>query len=177
MHAQEHSTVREGLVIGLLGAIVAAVWYLVFDLAAGRPLYTFDILGRILFDTGTGAGAGIAAGPVLGFVVLHFAVYLLAGMGLAVMAHAASRNISLRMGVWLALVVAFCFLLGVTYALNVYTGGRLPAWEIIAGIVLSVGGMAWILWRRHPRLSRSFEEVPLGDEVRTPGHAPGGPKV
>lgn len=176
MHANEHSTVREGLVIGLLGAIVSAIWYLVFDIAAGRPLYTFAILGRIFFDAEPGA-AGVGAGPVFGFVVLHFALFLLAGLGLAAMAHAASRNVSLRMGVWLALVVAFCFLLGVTYALNIYTGGRLPAWEIVGGVVLAVGGMAWILWRRHPRLSRSFEEVPLGDEVETPGHAPGGPRV
>ena len=81
-----------------------------------------------------------------------------------------------RQVVFLAVLLytAFHFLV---FALNVSTGNRLPLWEVIGGGILGVAAMAWRLWRRHPRLSRSFDHVPLGDEVRTPPHAPGGPRV
>ena len=49
MHAEEHSTVREGLVTGLLGASVVAVWYFLVDSAAGQPFHTPNVLGKILF--------------------------------------------------------------------------------------------------------------------------------
>ena len=77
------------------------------------------------------------------------------------------------MGVWLGLVIAFCYLLGLTHMVNQWTGGRLPLWEVIGGTVLGVVTMAWLLWRRHPRLERSFQEAPLGDEVRHAGTCAG----
>jgi hypothetical protein len=178
MHTREHSTAHEGLVTGLLGAAVVAVWYALWDVATGRPLHTFNVLGRIFLQGDVNPGVrALDPGAVAGFIVLHFAVFLLAGMGLALLAHLASRNPALRMGVWIGLVVAFCFLTGLTFMLNVSTGNRLPLFEVFVGGVLGIASMAWILWRHHPRLRRSFEEVPLGDEVRTPGHSPGGPRV
>jgi hypothetical protein len=77
------------------------------------------------------------------------------------------------MGVWIGLVVGGCLLTGLTYMLTVSTRDRLPLPEVIGGGVLGIASMAWLLWRLHPRLRRSFDELPLGDEVRTPGHAPG----
>jgi hypothetical protein len=114
---------------------------------------------------------------VLGFLVLLIVISVLAGCGLALMTHLAARNPAFRMGIWLGLVIAFCYLLGLTHMLNQWTGGRLPLWELIGGTTFGIVTMGWILWRRHPRLARSFEEAPLGDEVHTPGHAPGGPRV
>jgi hypothetical protein len=178
MRAQEHSTAREGLLTGLLGAIVVAVWYAVCDVAGARPLHTFNVLGRVLLQGDVNPGArALDAGAVGGFLVLHLLVFLLAGTALTFLVHLASRNLALRMGVWIGLVVAFCFLLGLTYMLNVSTADRLPLWEVLGGAALGVGTMAWVLWRRHPRLGRSLDQVPLGDEVRTPPHAPGGPRV
>lgn len=178
MHEREHSTIREGLATGLLGAGVAAAWYLLWDLVAGRPLHTFNVLGRILFQAELSPGTGgIDPTAVGGFVLVHLLVFLLAGAGLALLAHLASRNIALRMGVWIGLVVAFCFLSGLVYMLSTATDERLPLWAVLGGSLLGVGSMAWYLWRRHPRLRRSFDRTPLGDEVRSPPHAPGGPRV
>ena len=63
---------------------------------------------------------------------------VLAGWGLTLLTHLAARNPALRMGVWLGLVIAFCYLLGLTHMLNQWTGGRLPLWEIIGGTTLGV---------------------------------------
>ena len=178
MAAQEHSTVREGLATGLLGAVVVAVWYLVWDLAAGRPLHTFSTLGRIFFQADLNPGArAIDPSAVVAFLVLHVLLFVLVGIVLTKVTHLAARNPALRMGVWLGLVIASLFTAGLLYMLNLSTADRLPLWEVIGAGVLGVGIMAWHLWRRHPRLGRSFDEAPLGDEVRTPPHPPGGPRA
>ncbi len=178
MAAQEHSTFREGLGTGLVGAAVVAVWYVLCDLVAGRPLHTLNALGRIFIGGQVPTTGGpIDAGAVIGSLLLLVVTSVLAGWGLTLLTHLAARNRALRMGVWLGIVIAFCYLLGLTHMVNQWTGGRLPLWEVIGGTVLGVVTMVWLLWRRHPRLERSFHEAPLGDEVRTPGHAPGGPRV
>ena len=178
MQAQEHSTAREGLATGLLGAVVVAVWYLLCDILSGQPLETMNVLGRIFLQGDVNPGPrAVDAGAVGGFFVLHLAVFLLIGMALAKVTHLAAANLTLRMGVWLGLVVAFLFLTGLVYMLNVSTGNRLPLWEVLGGGVLGVAAMGWRLWRRHPGLRRSFDQVPLGDEVRSPPHASGGPRA
>ena len=178
MQGRGHSTVREGLATGLLGAVLVAVWYLLSDVISGQPFETMNVLGRIFLQGDVNPGPrAIDPAAVAGFVVLHLAVFALIGLALTKVTHLADANLSLRMGVWIGLVVACMFLTGVVFALNVSTGNRLPLWEVIGGGVLGVTAMAWSLWRRHPRLSRSFDQVPLGDEVRSPPHAPGGPRV
>jgi hypothetical protein len=178
MAAQEHSAIREGFGVGLIGAGVVALWYIVCDLLAGRqPLFTFNALGHIFIGGELPDGGAVDPGAVLGFLALLLVVSVLAGWALTLLSHLASRNPSLRMGVWLGLVITFCLFLGHTHMLNLWAGGRLPLWEILIGTTLSVVIMGWILWRRHPGLRRSFEETPLGDEVRTPGHAPERPRV
>ena len=57
MHPQEHSTIREGLVTGVLGAAAVALWYLVVDAAAGRPFHTPNALGGVLFRGDASPGA------------------------------------------------------------------------------------------------------------------------
>ena len=161
---------------GLIGAAVVAVWYLVWDILSGRPFETMNVLGRIFLQGDLNPGPrAIDAAAVAGFLVLHVAVFLLIGLALAKVTHLAAANLSLRMGVWIGLVVAFLFLTGLVYMLNVSTGNRLPLWEVLGGGVLGVAAMGVWLWRRHPGLRRSFDQVALGDEVRTPQH-PGGPR-
>ena len=174
MQTQEHSTLREGLATGLLGGVVTAVWYVVCDFATGRPFYTFSVLGRILLQGDVNPGErAIDPAAVIGFVVLHFLLFALVGIGLTVLAHLASRNPALRMGVWLGLVISFLLTAGLVYMLNISTGDRVPLWEVLGASVIGVGVMARHLWRRHPGIGRS---LPLGDEVRTPTHAPGSPR-
>ncbi|MFL5493372.1 MAG: hypothetical protein ACJ8DC_03205, partial [Gemmatimonadales bacterium] len=106
MHAREHSTLREGIVAGLFGGLIVAIWYLLFDTASGHPLRTPNTLGRIFLrgDVNPGLRA-LVPQAILGYAVLHFLLYTLVGMGLTLLIHLATRNIALRMGVWLGLVI------------------------------------------------------------------------
>jgi hypothetical protein len=173
MHAEQHSTVREGISTGLVGGLLVALWYLVFDTAAGHPLRTPDTFGRIFFHGDVNPGPrGLLPQAILGFTLLHFVFYILVGMVLTLLVHLAARNIALRMGVWLGLVSAFCLFVGLTFMLTTSTGERLPLWSVLGGSLLGVGAMGTYLWRRHPRLRQSFDRAPLGSEVKTPPHPP-----
>lgn len=175
MHEEQHSTFREGIITGLIGALIVAAWYLVFDAAAGRPFHTPNVLGKIFFRGDLQPGVrNVVPGVVAGYTLLHLVLFALVGMGLTLLVHLASRNIALRMGVWIGLVVAFSFFAGLTYMLATATGERLPLWSVIGGSLLGVVAMGAYLWRRHPRLTGSFREAPLGDEVEPPPHPPGG---
>jgi hypothetical protein len=174
MHAQEHSTVREGLVVGLLGAVVVAAWYFVFDVAAGKPFHTPNVLGKVFFRGDLEPGVReIVPRVVAGYTVLHLVVFALAGIGLTLLVHLAARHLALRMGLWMGLVLVFAFFAGLTYMLTTATGERLPVWSVVGGSLLAVAAMGWYLWRRHPRLA---SDAPLGDEVKTTPHAPGAPR-
>jgi hypothetical protein len=172
MQVQEHSTVREGLITGLLGAVVVAAWYFVVDTAAGQPFHTPNVLGKIIFRGDLTPGVRhVVPEVVAGFTVLHLVLFTLVGSLLTLLTHTALRNLALRMGVWIGLVVAFCFSAGITYMLAVATGERLPLWSVLGGSFLGIAAMGWYLMRRHPGLRETGP--PLGDEVDTPPHPRG----
>lgn len=175
MHAQEHSTVREGLIAGLLGATIVAGWYLVFDTAAGRPFYTPNALGKLFFRGDLGPGdREVIPGIVAGYTVLHLIAFALAGIALTFLVHLTTRNLGLRMGLWMGLVVAFFLFTGLSYMLTTATGERVPFWSVVGGSLAAVAAMGWYLWRRHPGLATDAQ---LGDEVEATPHAPGSPRV
>jgi hypothetical protein len=178
MHVEKHSTFREGLVTGAIGALIVTVWYFIVDAAGGQPFRTPNVLGKIFFRGNLAPGIrSIVPEIVLGYTLIHFMVFAMVGMGLTMLVHLATRNIALRMGVWIGLVVAFGLFAGLTYMMGTATDERLSPWPVISGSLLGVLGMAGYLWRRHPRLGRSFDDASLGAEVPAPPHPPGGPQA
>lgn len=176
MH-EEHSTVREGLISGLIGALIVAAWYFVLDAAAGRPFHTPNMLGKIFFRGDVPpAGGAIVPVAVAAYTMLHVLTFALAGVALTLLAHLASRDLSLRMGIWIGLVVAWFFFAGVTFTVATLTGERLPLWAIIVGSLLGTSSMATYLWRRHPQLARSFQDHSRGGEMEAPPHPPRSPR-
>jgi hypothetical protein len=174
MQRREHSVIREGTIAGIVGAVVAAVWLFVFDMATGRPLQTPNAVGRVLFAGDLNPGARvISPEAILGFGLVHLITFLVGGIALTALAHLVSRSPALRMGLWIGLVVAFGYFAGIAYMLTTSTGGRVPFWSLAGGNFLALGAMAWYLWRRHPQLGI---RAPLGSEVRATPHAPGAPQ-
>ena len=174
MQRREHSVIREGAIAGILGAVVAAAWLFLLDVAAGRPLQTPNGLGRVLFAGDVNPGARvIAPEAVVGFTLVHLVTFLVGGIALTGVVHLVSRNPALRMGLWIGLVVIFGYFAGLAYMLTTSTGGRVPFWPVAGGNFLALAAMAWYLWRRHPRLAIG---APLGSEVTPTPHAPGAPQ-
>lgn len=178
MGAQRHSTITEGVLTGVIGAVIVAGWYFIVDTAGGQPLHTPSVLGKIFLRGDlTPSVERISTAAVLGYTVIHFIVFALVGIGLTLLVHQAERNTTLRMGVWLGFTIAFGLFAGYTYGLATAAGERFSPWSVISGSLLGVLGMAGYLWRRHPRLGRSFHEAPLGSEVPPPPHPPERPRA
>jgi hypothetical protein len=175
-HHQAHSTLREGLLTGLIGGLVVAVWYIAVDFGRGRPLYTPNVLGQVFVGRDTMPTVHIEPQAVAEYSLLHFGVFLLLGLVLATLTHMAVRNPALRMGVWLGLVISFMFFLGFLFMLYSATEERFPWWPALGGSLLGIGSMGFYLWRRHPDLRGTFREAPLGAEVKPPPHPPGAPR-
>jgi hypothetical protein len=173
MQGREHSVIREGIMVGILGAVVDAFWLLVFDVTAGRPLQTPNALGRVFFAGDVNPGARvISPEAVLGFSFIHLIIYLVGGIALTGIIHLVSRNPAFRMGLWIGVVVVFACFTGLAYMLATSTGDRVSFWPVGLGNLLALVAMAWFLWRRHPRLGT---RAPLGSEVEVTPHAPGAP--
>ena len=56
MNTAGRSALREGIVAGLIGAAVVALWFFVFDILRGRPFFTPGALGSALFLGSSTAG-------------------------------------------------------------------------------------------------------------------------
>lgn len=78
---EESTWIRDGIVSGVVGATVIALFFLVIDLLGGRPLWTPHALGSAVFF---GETVPDDASPVpyivVGYTVLHGAVFLIAGL-------------------------------------------------------------------------------------------------
>ncbi len=175
MSVRTHSTVREGVLVGLVGAAAAAAWYLVTDLISGVPLRTPNTLGQVfLRGDSLPRPEAIQLGAVAGYTLIHLVSFVAVGVVLTWLVHLVIRQRSLRMGLWLGLVLGFTWLLLHTYLLTPTTGYRLPWWSTVGGAAIGSLGLAYFLWRRHPALRHALDAVPLGDEVESPPAAPGG---
>jgi hypothetical protein len=175
MPHQHHSTIREGLVTGLIGALIVTAWYFAVDLGRGQALYTPNVLGQVFVQGDTiPAVHTTSSEAVVQYELLHFGVFCLFGWGLAALTHSAVRNPALRMAVWMGVVIGFVFLVGFFYMLHWLTDQAFPWWTSLIASVLGVGSMGLYLWRRHPALQTS---LPLGAEVKPPPHPPRTPRA
>ena len=113
------SVLREGIVTGLIGATVVAVWFLVFDLARGKPLFTPALLGNALFyGVNNPLGLEVTLGPVIGYTIIHGLAFIAFGViAASVMSVSESEP-----AVFVAFVILFAcfevFVLGVVGALG-----------------------------------------------------------
>jgi hypothetical protein len=147
---------QEGIIAGTLGAATIALWFLVLDILAGRPLYTPNVLGIALFKGRGGlvpqAYVEISLGIVVAFTAIHWLVFALIGGLASRLLGLAEHNPNLGFGVLLLFVLfeggflsaAMLFAEPVLHAL---------AWQsVLIGNLLAALAMGGYLWRRHPHL-------------------------
>jgi hypothetical protein len=146
----------EGLVAGLVGAATVAIWFLVLDVIAGRPLHTPTILGTALFRGGQGLASPETVPVSLEMVVLytwvHALVFCVIGGVAARLLAVAERQPNAGFGILLLFVVlAFGFLMvTLIFAEPVLRALTWPA--ILGGNLLAAGTMGVYFRRRHPDL-------------------------
>jgi hypothetical protein len=163
MAERSHSISAEGTDVGIIGGLAVAVWFLVLDSIAGRPLHTPSLLGQVvLMGDSTPDTQGIVFGAILLYTAFHFVVFALLGMGLVALVHWGTENSVVRyalLPVFLAFEVLFYGLLEV---LSEGTGELFPFWAVVSANTLAAISMGLYLWIRHPAFRRSIQDTPLG---------------
>jgi hypothetical protein len=153
----QRSVLREGIVAGLIGAAVVAVWYFVFDFARGQALLTPTLLGAFVFE-GALSPAGIdpALGPIVKYTILHGVAFMAFGVIAATMIAVAERERSL----FVAFVILFAsfevFFIAVLGAFGQSILGALVWWSVLIGNLLASIAMLGYLFREHRALPASL---------------------
>jgi hypothetical protein len=157
MAPTERSILREGVVAGLIGAAVVAVWFLVFDIARGRPFLTPGLLGAAVFRGVTNPADVVPTfGNVLGYTIIHGLAFIAFGVVAASLMAVSEREPAL----FLAFVILFAsfevFVFGLLGALGKSMLGALVWWAILVGNLLASIAMLWYFFRAHRALPRTL---------------------
>ena len=144
---------EEGILSGLIGAAVIAMWFFMIDMLQGRPFHTPNMLGRALFagETAPSALAPISIDyrTVLMFTLAHAIVFVLIGTAAAGLIRVAGRSPNYGFGILLLLViVAFEFIaLNIGIASEVVYALTIPF--VLIGNLVAAASMGYYFWRRH----------------------------
>ena len=149
--------VREGLIAGLLGASTVAVWFLLYDGAAGVPLRTPALLGAALFHGLRNPVALVITTPlVLEYTLFHGLAFVLFGWAAAGMLTLADREPRLVFG----FIMLFCcfevFVVAMIAALAYWLLEAIAWWTILAGNLLAAAVMLGYFLRGHRVTWREF---------------------
>jgi hypothetical protein len=155
MGREQNSVWREGVIAGCIGATVVAVWFLIFDLARGKPLLTPALLGAVVFSGARSpTGVEISAGPILGYTVLHGLAFIAFGVVAAHLVAASEREPTLLVAVAILFASFEVFFLALEGALGQSVFGALVSWSVLIGNFLAaVAMLGYFLWR-HRALPR-----------------------
>jgi hypothetical protein len=148
---------QEGIIAGILGAITIALWFLVVDVAQGRPLYTPTVLGTALFGRGAWPGTLESMPPSFEMVAMFTWVHLLA---FAVIGVAVSRLIAMaeqHPGLGFGFVLLFVILTACFTAAAMIVAApvlRALTWPaILVANLLAAAVMTGYFWFRHPTMA------------------------
>jgi len=152
---------ENGLVAGMIGASVVAVWFLILDLATrGVPFFTPSLLGSIIFAGLTpDEVTGLSGAAIFAYTGLHAILFLGAGIALAWMFSQFERNPQVGVVLLLLFVTFEAILWGVGVSIIPALAGFVGAWAIMVANVASAVAMFAFLLRRHPHAWESLQRA------------------
>lgn len=155
-----HRVVREGVVAGLLGAAVVALWFLIFDALAGRVFYTPAALGSaLLFGARSAAEVQIATAPVLIYTLIHVAAFIIVGLVTATLVFAAEEQPPILLGMVLVFAAAEAVFIGVLAVFASWILDTLGWLNIAIANLLAAVAIGAYLWGEHPTLRREVRSL------------------
>lgn len=158
------SVLAEGAAAGVIGGTVVVIWFLFCDLGSGsNPFRTPAMLGAVILEGARGAAVTVDGSPlIMGYTVLHFAMFV--AFGVVVASLAASLHEPL---LWLSFLLVFClfqmFFVGFASLLSDALFNELGWGTIVAGNLLSAAAMLAFFYIRRRSLharSGSWADLP-----------------
>jgi hypothetical protein len=151
--------VREGIVAGLLGGAVVAVWFLLYDAIRLRPLHTPALLGAAILQGLRDPELLIPRlDVVVGYTVFHFAVFAFFGIAVAAFLLAAEREPRILLGLFILFLCFQVFFFGFLQALDVHLAGALPWWNVAIGNLFASVAMVTYFFLSHRSLGARLLE-------------------
>jgi hypothetical protein len=151
--------VREGILAGLLGGAVVAVWFLLYDAIRLRPLHTPALLGAAFLQGLRDPALLIPRlDVVLGYTVFHFAVFAFFGIAVASFLLAAEHEPRILLGLFILFLCFQVFFFGFLQALNAHLAGALPWWNVAIGNLLASVAMITYFFLGHRSLGARLLE-------------------
>lgn len=147
------AVVREGVVAGIIGGVIVAAWFFIYDLAIGQPFRTPALLGTILLNVMREPnGFSVTVASVLGYTALHFFAFIMFGVAASILMAASEREPLVALGV-LVLFIWFemCFAGFVTF-LDQTAIRQIGWWNIVGGNILALAAIIGWYEHRHPRV-------------------------
>ncbi|GLC23887.1 DoxX family protein [Roseisolibacter agri] len=177
--AAPHRTLYDGILAGLVGAAVIALWFLVIDTIDGRPLFTPATLGRGMLGVLAPGREDLSVGTLVSaYTVFHVAAFIVVGLLAAFVADVAEREPSILFGFLLLFAVVEVGIYVLVAILDVASPLGSHAWlPIMVGNLIAVLTMSAVFWRRRPALREQFRrsldlEPGHADRFLTPPPAP-----
>lgn len=147
----------EGLTAGLAGAVAVAVWFLLYDLAAGMPLRTPALLGATLFHGLRDPGALVITLPlVLEYTAVHGLAFIVFGWAAAGLLALADREPRLLFGVFMLFCCFEVFFVALIAILAERLFETLAWWTILAANLVASLVMLGYFFRGHRVAWREF---------------------
>ena len=148
--------VREGIVAGLVGAGVVALWFLLYDTAKGQPLKTPALLGAALFQGIVALPGGVRPdlATVAGYTLVHVLAFVIFGIIAAFLVVAAERQPLLLIGLFMLFAAFEVFFFGLVLILAESILGALVWWAIFVGNLLAAAAMLLYFFAGHRALGR-----------------------
>jgi hypothetical protein len=144
---------REGLVAGLIGAAIVALWFLAIDTIRGEPLRTPQLLGTAFL----GQAKPLAA--VVYYTVVHGIAFAAFGIAASLLVAGAERQ---PVFVFFLVIVFTAFevlsfgaiLIAAKWVLDEVAG-----WTVFVGNLLAAGAMLAYFFRQHRALARRLTDA------------------
>jgi hypothetical protein len=148
---------REGIIAGLIGGAIVAVWFLIYDAARGQPFRTPALLGAATFrGVQNPADVPTSAHLVVQYMVLHGVVFAMIGILIAYLVVAAQRQPSRLRLMFIVLLCFEVFFLAVVTWLAHPVLNELTWWAILVANALAATGMLIYFFVGHRALGRAL---------------------
>jgi hypothetical protein len=150
-HDRPNSVLEDGILTGIAGAAVVALWFLILDTARGQIFFTPSLLGSVVF-LGQSPDEAISVNPfiVFAYTGLHGVLFLMAGLVIAWLFAMFERNPQFGIILLLLFLLVESILFAFATAIFPNLVGAIGAVAVASGNLFAAIAMFWFLMRRHP---------------------------
>ena len=151
-------TLRDGVVVGLIGYATVALFYSFFDVLAARDaLHTVNVLGRAVFRRLRDPSVlqfplSLDTGAIFAYNALHLVLALAIGLVVVMLVTLGDRSPERRRTVRIVIAAGFLVTVVVVGVLTTPMRPVLPWWSIVVANALSTFFGATYLLSRRPAL-------------------------